>query len=78
MPAQGSLTGELMLHGRLTGRSGAAFSHVIYAKDQDRIRVEGKVLYATVDYDGNFKKEILQDHYRDQFLCLTRGMKKDC
>ena len=43
----------------------------------DETHIEGEFLYATVDYNSTFKREILQNHYRKVFSCLQNDIKTD-
>jgi hypothetical protein len=38
--------------------------------------IKGEFLYASIDYDGNFKKDILQRYYREMFACLHSDSKR--
>ena len=77
MPAQGELNGTYALSGRLVSRCRSAFSYILEAKKDDKVRIDGEFMFATVDYDRIFKKEILLDHYRNVFLCLKSDSKAD-
>jgi hypothetical protein len=77
MPAQADLDGTYKLSGILVNRSSSAFSYVLQAKREGSVCIEGEFLFATVDYDKMFKKEILQEHYRNVFLCLQNDLKKE-
>ena len=77
IPSQAALNGKYHLHGRLVSWSASAFSHVLQAKKGNKVQIEGEFLFATVDYDHNFKKEILQDHYCKVFSCLQNDSKTD-
>jgi len=77
MPAQADLDGTYQLSGTLVNRSSSAFSYALQAKRGDSVWMEGEFLFATVDYDKMFKKEILQEHYRNVFSCLQNDLKKE-
>lgn len=77
MPAQAALNGTYKLSGTLVNRSASAFSYTLQAKKGGRVCIEGEFLFATVDYDKMFKKEILQDHYRNVFSCLKNDLKEE-
>jgi 3-hydroxymyristoyl/3-hydroxydecanoyl-(acyl carrier protein) dehydratase len=72
LPAHAVLNGRYHLHGELVSQSVSAFSHVLQAKKGDKIQIEGEFLFATVEYDHNFRREILQDHNRKVFSCLQK------
>ncbi len=77
MPAQAALDGTYQLSGTLVNRSSSAFSYALQAKRGGSVWIEGEFLFATVDYDKMFKKEILQEHYRNVFSCLQNDLKKE-
>ncbi len=77
MSEKQGLNGEYALSGRLVSRSASAFSYALQAKKGNDVSLEGGFLFATVDYDKNFKKEILEEHYKNVFLCLQNDSKKD-
>jgi hypothetical protein len=83
------LNGGYLLHGSLTSKSESAFAYNLQAKRGDSVplakgrfsdetQIVGEFLYATVDYDHIFKKEILQNHYRKVFSCLRNDIRTDC
>ena len=77
MPAQAELDGTYTLSGTLVNRSASAFSYALHAKREGSVRIEGEFLFATVDYDKRFKKEILQEHYWNVFSCLQNDLEKE-
>jgi hypothetical protein len=77
MPAEADLDGTYKLSGTLVNRSSSAFSYALQAKREGSVRIEGEFLFATVDYDKRFKKEILQEHYWNVFSCLQNDLKKE-
>ena len=77
MPAQEVIDGRYLLYGTLTGQSESAFTYKLQAKKENKTHVEGEFLYATVDYNSTFKREILQNHYRKVFSCLQNDIKTD-
>jgi hypothetical protein len=70
-----ALTGEYMLSGRLLSRSDASFSYRLKADGERKTTIEGNFLYASTDYDKNFRKEMLHHHYRNVFSCLRNDLK---
>lgn len=77
------LNGEFVLHATLTAHSSSAFSYELRAMEasrtgENRIRIEGELLFACVAYDSVFKREILQAHYRQVFSCLKNGSRIGC
>lgn len=77
MPATNIIDGRYLLYGTLLSRSESAFTCRLRAKKENETSIEGEFLYATVDYNHNFKKEKLQNHYREVFLCLQNDIKID-
>lgn len=77
METQAELSGNYNLSGKLVGRSRFAFSHILRARKDDKDIIEGEFVFATVAYGRGFQKEILQDHYRNAFLCLKNDSKTD-
>ena len=75
MPAQAGLNGTYLLSGKLVNKSRSAFSHTLEARKGDKVQIEGELMFATVDYNQDFKKEVLQDHYRNIFSCLMNDLK---
>ncbi len=77
LPGQSMVNGGYMLHGALVSRSMSAFSYNIQAKKGGVIKMQGEFLYATIDYDHNFKKDILKEYYQKAFSCLKNDMRID-
>ncbi len=93
MPAEQVLDGRYLLCGTLMNRSESAFSYILEAKQESgtpllkgkippasplvKVGIKGEFLYGTLDYNDNFKKEILQNHYRKVFLCLLNDLKTE-
>lgn len=77
MPAQEVIDGRYLLYGTLIGQSESAFTYKLQAKKENKTHIEGEFLYATVDYNSTFKREILQNHYRKVFSCLQNDIKTD-
>ena len=73
MPAMGELNGRYELSGKLVSQSSSAFSHILQAKKGGNVQIEGQFLFATVNYDQKFRKEMLQQHYRSIFSCLKNA-----
>jgi len=77
MPAPKVIDGRYLLYGTLLSRSESAFTYRLRAKKENETSIEAEFLYATVDYNRNFKKERLQNHYRKVFSCLQNDIKID-
>jgi len=77
MPAQVALHGRYVLSGKLVNRSRSAFSHILEARKGDKVQMQGELMFATVDFDQDFKKQALQNHYRNIFSCLINDSKTD-
>ncbi|MDO9528186.1 MAG: hypothetical protein Q7J27_03410 [Syntrophales bacterium] len=71
------IDGQYLLYGTLTNRSDVAFTYRLQAKKGDETNIEGEFLYATVDYNRNFKRKRLQNHYREVFSCLQNDIRTD-
>jgi hypothetical protein len=76
LPSSHVLKGEYSLSGRLLSRSASAFSCRLKAEKGSTDMIKGEFLYASIDYDGNFKKDILQRYYREMFACLHSDSKR--
>jgi len=77
MPVAQVLDGRHLLCGTLMSRSDSAFVYTLEAKKEGESLIHGEFLYGTLDYDHNFKKDILQNHYRKVFSCLLNDLKTD-
>lgn len=75
--AREPIDGQYLLYGALENRSDAAFAYKVKAKKGEETHIEGDFLYGTVNYSTFFKKEILQNHYREAFSCLKNDIKTD-
>jgi len=77
------LNGPFRLYAALSGHSRSAFSYLLRAVEEcptreDRVRIEGEFLFAAIDYDTDFRKDIIQAHYQRVFSCLKSGSKTGC
>jgi hypothetical protein len=70
-----AMEGEYILSGNLVGQSNSSFRCFLKAEKDKETVVEAELLYAAVDYDHNFQKDILHDHYTKVFSCLQRDLK---
>jgi len=77
MPAEQVLDGRYLLHGTLMNRSDSAFVYTLKAKKESDSLIYGEFLYGTLDYNDNFNKEVLQNHYRKVFSCLQSDLKTE-
>ena len=75
IPLRIAMEGEYVLSGNLLGRSDSSFRSFMKAEKDKETAAEAELLYAAVDYDHNFKKGILHDHYKKVFSCLQRDLK---
>ena len=75
LPDGKSLTGKFSLAGTLISQSSRAFAYTLKASAESRKDIEGEFLFATVDYNKNFKQNILKDHYKNIFSCLQTASK---
>lgn len=78
LPAKAMEGGTYIISGELQGRSAVAFSYRLQAKLAAETVLEGVFLFAVVDYDDAFRKEILQKHYERVFSCLQNDIETDC
>jgi hypothetical protein len=72
------LSGSYTLHGSLSGCSASAFAYLLEALKEGRVEIAGEFLFATVEYDATFRKDLLRDHYQRVFACLQNASKNDC
>jgi hypothetical protein len=75
IPLRTAMEGEYVLSGNLLGRTDSSFRSFMKAERGKEPAAEAELLYAAVDYDHNFKKGILHDHYKKVFSCLQRDLK---
>jgi hypothetical protein len=75
IPLRTVTEGEYVLSGDLVSRSDSSFRCFLKAERDKETAAEAELLYAAVDYDHNFKKGILRDHYAEVFSCLQRDSK---
>ena len=75
IPLKTAKEGEYILSGNLVGRSDSSFRCFLKAENNKETAAEAELLYAAVDYDHNFRKGILHDHYTKVFSCLQRDLK---
>ena len=75
LPTGVALDGNYLLSGKLISRSDAAFSYLLKAEMEERVAIVGDFLYASIDYDTNFKNKTLRHHYRKLFSCLQNDLK---
>jgi hypothetical protein len=69
--------GSHTITGRCTARTRAAFEYALSGEYGDGKSYGGIFLFAVMDYGGEFKKESLENHYRDLYECLTRDSEKN-
>jgi hypothetical protein len=72
------LSGSYTLLGSLSGCSASAFSYRLEALKDGRVEIAGEFLFATVEYDATFRKDLLRDHYQRVFSCLRNASKSGC
>ena len=77
IPARHVLNDSYLLKGILVSQSKFAFCYTLQAGRENKVQIEGEILYATIDYDRMFNKKILQTHYRKVFSCLQKESKTD-
>ncbi len=69
--------GNYTFAGQLQSQSSSVFSHRLQAFASDTVIMEGIFLFALADYDANFSREILQQHYQRIFACLQTDTARD-
>ncbi|CAN2039116.1 conserved hypothetical protein [Candidatus Magnetomoraceae bacterium gMMP-15] len=74
MPKKQILNGRFQIKAKLISRSRHAFSYVVEAKKENLLQFKGEFLFATINYDNKFKKEILKNHYKEVFSSCTRDV----
>ena len=67
------LDGNFSVTGKLTAQSGRAFTYSLQSSLDGDLKIEGHIIIALIDYDNKFKNEILEEHYKKLFLCLTKS-----
>ena len=70
-----SLNGKFNFFASLTNKSESAFAYNVCAQKKNIVFGKGKFLFATIDYNDNFNKKTLKDHYRKTFSCLMNDSK---
>ncbi|MGA2330448.1 MAG: hypothetical protein ABSG75_01695 [Syntrophales bacterium] len=75
LPLRTAMEGEYVLSGNLVGSSDSSFRCFLRAENDKETAAEAELMYAAVDYDHNFKKGMLHDHYTKVFSCLQRDLR---
>jgi hypothetical protein len=75
IPLRIAMDGEYVLSAKLLGRTDSSFRSFVKAERDKETAAEAEFIYAAVDYDHTFKKEILYDHYIKVFSCLQRDLR---
>jgi hypothetical protein len=73
-----ALNGRYRLCGKLTGRAASAFSYRLEAALGDETEIQGDFLFAVVEYDTSFRRDILRSHYEKVYSCLTSASTRNC
>ena len=69
---QGSVpNGPLRVKGQLKGLAAEAASYTIKGMAEGYC-IEGELSFASVEYDENFRQNILEERYRELFRCLKQ------
>ncbi len=77
MPSGNVLDGSYLISGKMLSHSEMAFLYVLNAKFDGVESMNGEFLFATVDYDSDFKKDVLESHYKEVLSCLQNASKTD-
>jgi hypothetical protein len=75
LPQEKIMEGEYLLSGNLLSQSNSSFFYRLKAEKAATTFMEGEFLFASVDYDHNFKKDTLRRHYAEVFSCLQRDLR---
>jgi hypothetical protein len=75
LPPEKIMEGEYVLSGNLFSQSNSSFFYRLKAEKAATTLMEGEFLFASVDYDHNFKKDTLRRHYAEVFSCLQKDLK---
>jgi hypothetical protein len=73
IPIKTGVDGKCLLSGDLAGRSNSSFRYFLKAEKDGVTTARAELFYAALEYDNNFKKELLHDHYARVFSCLRRN-----
>ncbi len=77
LPDEDILNGGYHMTGTLTSQSSRSFAYTLHAYSESCDDFKGEFLIATVDYNNNFKRAVLNDHYKKLFSCLQNASKID-
>jgi uncharacterized membrane protein YoaT (DUF817 family) len=75
LPPGEVMRGEHLLYGNLLYQSDSSFLCHLKAETENKTVMEGKFLFAAVDYDHNFQSDNLRHHYASVFSCLQKDIK---
>jgi len=75
LPPEMNMEGEYLFSGNILSQSDSSFYSRLKAKKEGEPVMEGEFLFAAVDYDHNFKKDVLRRHYVKVFSCLQKDLK---
>jgi hypothetical protein len=70
IPVERLPDGMYTLKGTVVSRSESAFAYHIEAGMQPEVLIRGDFLLGVVDYNSEFKEDLLQKHFREVFACL--------
>ncbi len=62
--------GRYALRGTVLSRSESAFAYRMEAGIEPEVLIRGDFLLGVVDYNSEFKEDLLQKHFREVFACL--------
>lgn len=66
-----NISGSVELSGALRAKSQTVFAHNMSAKRYGKLIFFGEFLFAASEYDDNFQREKLKQHYKRTFECLS-------
>ncbi len=73
LPGVRFFTGACDLKGTLVSQSSRAFAYTLTATGDSGEFITGEFIFATVDYNIDFKQDVLSRHYKELFSCLQNA-----
>lgn len=67
-----SINGKYYLTGLLENSSSHAFSYKLNAQRNNLVQFEGRFMFAVIDYDSEFKKDVLETRYKKVLSYLQK------
>jgi hypothetical protein len=73
LPPLETLNGDFSLTAERVGQSSQSFAYRVIAQGPDDLTLQAQLLIGTLDYDEQFKKDRLKQHYQKIFEALRNG-----